>query len=371
MNNEFENNQPEIRVEPAEQTQQSVPETPADTRSAAPAPANDDMTDVFREEQPSYPNPFAPASAVQQPEVNTVPQGPSSAPQQHAAPASPYAPQPGYAPPYGCVPPYGYTPQGYAPQQGYAPPQGYVPPQSYAPPQGYAPSGQPNYGANYGYPPPQPPYYPPNRYGAYGAAKPPKAAKGAGKAGHVVMWITAILIEAIIVCFAIYGIYALCTDNNGQKEGLNNRPGYNQGQQGGNNLPSMPNRDDDTSSEIGENPTNVQMGIVCALMNETYAARYNLEVGLVVQSFASDSPAQSSGLQVGDVITSANGVRVKTFDELYALMQKMKPGDEMKLECYRLEETTENNWGFKAGEPFTVTFNVQEKHDEVSSYPGA
>jgi S1-C subfamily serine protease len=119
------------------------------------------------------------------------------------------------------------------------------------------------------------------------------------------------------------------------------------------------------------------MGVGCGQMNEQYAEYYGLEPGLVVQSFSSDSPAKAAGLQLDDVITSANGIRVKTFDELFAIMQKMKPGDEMKLECYRLVRSEENIWGFKASEPFTITFTMQAKHEDTSStpstpsYPGA
>ena len=337
MNSEIENN-----GAMEEETADAVPqETPVQ-------PEQEDPWAVFREDaNDAFFNPFEPKKPQTEPAAPPPDTGAA------ANPSAAQAPQ-GYAP-------YGYAPpQGYAPSQGAVPPYGYVPPQGYIPPYGYVPP--------YGSMPPKGNMPPQNSPYTTPVQNAPKK----GGAGQVLMWIAAILIEAVIVCFAIYGIYALVT-----KDNAGPNPGINQGQQ----IPSMPDQNNDfgsnpgnssnPSSEIGENPTGVQMGVVCGQMSESYAEYYGLEVGLVVQSFASDSPAKAAGLQLDDVITSANGIRVKTFDELFAIMQKMKPGDEMKLECYRLVRSEENIWGFKASDPFTITFTMQAKHEEVSSVPSA
>ncbi len=383
MNSEIETNGAMGEEAAAEVPQ----ETPAEQEVPA-KPEQEDPWAVFREDaNDAFSNPFEPKKAESAPAAGEAPVNPA-APQGNVPPYG-YAPPQGAAQPQGNIPPYGYVqPQSCTPPQGYAQPQSYAQPQGYAP-YGYAP--QQGYGQPYGYAPqgyvpygqvpPQgnvPPRgsAPAQPYNAY--STPVQTAPKKGGAGQVLMWVAAILIEAVIVCFAIYGVYALVTRDNAGP-----RPGFGQGQQ----IPSMPDRNDDfggsssngsnPSSEVGENPTNVQMGVVCGQMSENYAEYYGLEVGLVVQSFASDSPAKAAGLQIDDVITSANGIRVKTFEELFAIMQKMKPGDEMKLECYRLVRSEENIWGFKAGEPFTVTFTMQAKHEETSSapsvpvYPGA
>jgi hypothetical protein len=341
--------EPEVPVMPEQAAVE--PEVPV-------TPEQEDPWAVFREEpDDAFSNPFEPKKADAAPQAN-VPYG-AAQPQGYVPPQGAAQPQ-SAAQPQGYVPPQGYAPYGYAPRPGYGQPYGYAP-------QGYVPYGQV---------PPQSgiPAQPYNAYGTPAQNEPKK-----GGAGQVLMWIAAILIEAVIVCFAIYGIYALAT-----KDNAGPNPGVNQGPQ----IPSMPDRNDDSgsssrpegsnpSSNIGENPTDVQMGVVCGQMNEQYAEYYGLEPGLVVQSFSSDSPAKAAGLQLDDVITSANGIRVKTFDELFAIMQKMKPGDEMKLECYRLVRSEENIWGFKASEPFTITFTMQAKHEDTSStpstpsYPGA
>jgi serine protease Do len=52
-----------------------------------------------------------------------------------------------------------------------------------------------------------------------------------------------------------------------------------------------------------------------------------------------DSPAAKAGLKVNDVITSFDGRKVASFDELKALIAKKKPGDEVAVEVTRDKET--------------------------------
>ena len=184
------------------------------------------------------------------------------------------------------------------------------------------------------------------------------------------MWIAAGLIETIIVGFAIYGIYALCT--RGSQPSYN--PSYSQNDSRPNQQPNQPNNNASSGSSEDsdgtvENNANVQMGIVCYELPDQYAAYYNIEKGLVVKSFAADSPALETDLRVSDVITAINGVRVTSFEELFAVLEKLSPNDEVTLTCYRMVQSGDT---YKADEPFQVTFRVQEKHESASSsYPGA
>jgi S1-C subfamily serine protease/putative flippase GtrA len=57
--------------------------------------------------------------------------------------------------------------------------------------------------------------------------------------------------------------------------------------------------------------------------------------GAVVQQVASGSPAAQAGMQVGDVITAANGAPVSGEDDLLAALAKAKPGATMTLTINR------------------------------------
>ena len=333
-----------------------IPEVTQRTESTVPE------ADQAEEPQTIEETPEVQAAETQQPHAPAAEQ-PTAKPQEYPNPFAPPAPPPQYVPQSQPT----YQPPQYAPQgqPAYQPPQ-YAPQgqPTYQPPQ-YVPQGQPTYRPpqpNYagGYVPPQPPY----------DANNTQTPKGSRNAGQVLMWVAAILIEAVIVGFAIYGIFALCTRGTQQPDG----PSYSQGS--GQQMPSRPNKGDNDgngsassgSSSIRENSSNVQMGLICFEMPDQYVEYYKIEKGLVVQSFASDSPALETDLKEGDVITAMNGVRITSFDELDAVMKDLEPGDEVTLTCYRMLSSNDT---YKPSDPFEVTFKVQEKHDAVSSYPGA
>ncbi len=352
----------------ADAEQKTEPETQQET-AEDPSP---------KQPEDNYQNPFAPsASAVPQqpytPYTYTQPRQtyPPYMPQQPNAQHVPYAPP---AAPYSqqnSVPPY--TAQQQTPQPPYAAAQ-----QPYtAPSQGYQP-----YPQNYW-------YAQPNRTSQNGAVPPVPPTPGTGypyvpqpsgstpkkkKSSSIVLWILAAVLEAVIVGFAIYGVYALCTGGNSVSPDVQ-RPGYNQqlpGQQGNGDTNSGSNDESGTSS-AASNYTNVQLGIVCIQMKDEVWTKYNLDPGLMVQSISDDSNAKSTELQEGDVITSANGTSVKSFEDLFAIMDQMNPGDEITLTAYHLN-TTES--GYTQSESFTVKFAVKEKStttssQETSDYPQA
>ena len=251
-------------------------------------------------------------------------------------PAQPVQPTPPVYNPAQPVQPT-YTPPQYASQYGAYPPQyGQYPPQ-----------------------PPAPPYTP----GAYVQPNPDPTPKSGGKTGRILMWIAAALIEALIVGFAIYGVYALCR---GGPDSVGQRPSYGQDD----NRPGQQFPNDGTSSgSTAQNNSKVQMGITCFELPDEYVQAYDIEKGLVVKSFSADSPAKETDLQVGDVITQFNGVRVTSFQSLFNEMEKLSAGDEVTLTCYRMNASGDS---YQSSEPFEVTFRVQARQDAASStYPGA
>lgn len=313
----------------ADQPEQKAPSAPADPYpnpfAPQPRPAAQPPYTVYPYTQPT--RPVYPPYTPPQPNAQYVPYTQPTAPYQHQAPSvSPYAAQ---GAPYAAqTPPHWYAQQNIPtpPQNGAVPP---VPPAA----GGYT--------------------------GAQPAAPAPKK-----KSGQVVLWVLAALLEVVIVGFAIYGVYSLATDASHAPADMQ-RPGYNQ------QVPGWPNNggtasgeQDNSTSSATSNYTNVQLGIVCVQMKDEFWTQYGLEPGLVVQSISSDSNARNTDLREGDVITEANGTKVKTFDDLFAVMDQMNPGDEMKLTVYR---PVQGQNGYTQGEAFTVTFAVKEKSDAASS----
>jgi len=77
------------------------------------------------------------------------------------------------------------------------------------------------------------------------------------------------------------------------------------------------------------------IGISGSDLSDKIAERYNLPVGIYVESIADDSNAKDSGLQKGDVITAINGNEVKTMEELNEIKNKLSIGDTITLKVYR------------------------------------
>ncbi len=60
--------------------------------------------------------------------------------------------------------------------------------------------------------------------------------------------------------------------------------------------------------------------------------------GVYVSGFAPNSTAKSSGIQIGDVITSIDGVKIKNFSELRAQISRYNPGNKVKVQVQRGSE---------------------------------
>ena len=83
------------------------------------------------------------------------------------------------------------------------------------------------------------------------------------------------------------------------------------------------------------------IGISGSNLSEEIAKRYNLPVGIYVESIAEDSAAVDSSLEKGDVITEINGSKVTTMQELNNFKNKCQIGDTVTLTVYRSGKTFE------------------------------
>lgn len=79
------------------------------------------------------------------------------------------------------------------------------------------------------------------------------------------------------------------------------------------------------------------------------AQKYGLPAGASVVEVTEGGPADAAGLQVNDIITSANGEAVASSDDLVAVIGRCVKGDKLTLTVYRM------------GEAVTLTVTVGER----------
>ena len=83
------------------------------------------------------------------------------------------------------------------------------------------------------------------------------------------------------------------------------------------------------------------MGISGSTLDEDDAKKYNLVAGVYIRDISDFSPAQKSGLKVGDVITNVDNTKITTIDDLTNLISTHNIGDTITVTFYR-NGNTEN-----------------------------
>ncbi len=79
----------------------------------------------------------------------------------------------------------------------------------------------------------------------------------------------------------------------------------------------------------------VRIGITGEAISSYMAALYNVPEGIMIDSFADDSPFVGTDAQEGDIITAIDGEEVTSFSDIYALMENYSPGDTATVTLYR------------------------------------
>ena len=95
----------------------------------------------------------------------------------------------------------------------------------------------------------------------------------------------------------------------------------------------------DTLIETGVVTGRPTIGITAYTLTQAMAEAKGLPQGVCIKSVQAGSDAWRQGLRAGDVIVEANGVSIRTMDELQALKNGMQVGEVLSLRYCR-----ENGW---------------------------
>ena len=104
----------------------------------------------------------------------------------------------------------------------------------------------------------------------------------------------------------------------------------------------------------------VKVGVTVSAIDEVLAKMYNLPEGLRILSLEQTSDAVAQGLQVGDIITKADGADMREFSDLSAILKTKKPGDTITFDVYRATSSTN-------GRSFQVTLTLQEDRGDSTA----
>ena len=85
----------------------------------------------------------------------------------------------------------------------------------------------------------------------------------------------------------------------------------------------------------------VKIGITGTTVTASQAAGYGVPQGILVQEVSSDGPCASTDVQKNDIITGLDGETVKSFSDIYAILEKHKDGDKVTLKYYQSDSGKE------------------------------
>ncbi|NPA51492.1 MAG: PDZ domain-containing protein [Aquificae bacterium] len=77
------------------------------------------------------------------------------------------------------------------------------------------------------------------------------------------------------------------------------------------------------------------LGVLVQNIPHYLKEKYNLSHGVLIIKVFDTSPAQKSGLEVGDIILSLNGKNIKNASNLKYLISQLKPGENITLRIFR------------------------------------
>ena len=99
------------------------------------------------------------------------------------------------------------------------------------------------------------------------------------------------------------------------------------------------------------------LGVTVATLDSRTASYYGLPIGPRVESVNPGSCAEAAGIEVGDIITACDGVKVESNPELLAQLKKHKAGETITMDLFRAGEETQ----------VTVTLDEKPSQEEIDA----
>ena len=81
----------------------------------------------------------------------------------------------------------------------------------------------------------------------------------------------------------------------------------------------------------GEEEQTATLGIEGYMINESYSKSYNMPVGFYISRIVSGSGADSSKLEIGNIITKIDDIDINSFSDISNYLYEKKKGDTVKL----------------------------------------
>lgn len=107
-----------------------------------------------------------------------------------------------------------------------------------------------------------------------------------------------------------------------------------------------------------------RVGIAFHEISDFIAEFYGTPAGLEISEISPDCDISNTELEVGDYITEMNGTPVRSADDVYEIIFKMSPGDEITAKVVRV--VSEDDDGYET-EEFEITFKLMEDNSEFVS----
>lgn len=77
------------------------------------------------------------------------------------------------------------------------------------------------------------------------------------------------------------------------------------------------------------------IGVTVSEIDEEAAAKMQIPVGVMVQSITKNGPADEAGLEIGDIVTEANGTAITSLEQFISIVKTMKLNDELNIKYWR------------------------------------
>lgn len=92
----------------------------------------------------------------------------------------------------------------------------------------------------------------------------------------------------------------------------------------------------------------VILGVSISPLSTYEAMAYKVPGGLIIAAISEESDLKTQGVQVKDIITEINGVKVYNMDSVYAQLEKFRAGDKAKIKYIRPSSINKSNREFEA-----------------------